>query len=44
LIASTEIAKYIGKNPVVITLCLNEKNNFRVEVEKICSSLSKKLL
>lgn len=34
-----EIAKYMRKDPVVITRYLKERNNFSEEVEKICSSL-----
>lgn len=36
-----EIAKYINKDPVVVTRYLKERNNFREEVERICSSLKK---
>ncbi len=34
-----DIAKYINKDPVVVTRYLKERNNFREEIEKICSSL-----
>lgn len=37
----TEIAKYMRKDPVVISRYLKERNNFSGEVEKICSSLRK---
>ena len=36
-----EIAKYMRKDPVVVTRYLKERNNFSEEVEKICSSLRK---
>ncbi|MEW6418686.1 MAG: transposase [Nitrospirota bacterium] len=34
-----DIAKYINKDPVVVTRYLKERNNFTEEIEKICSSL-----